>query len=175
VLNGLGEVLFVGANSVSRNSRGAARLYESFEWYRSTLHPLLCSGASVRRAAIEGPSLNSTHREFDLGEASAVAKLAIYHCSGVEPIVVPPTQLKRFATGSGSADKEAILHAVKTHLGVMLGDDDDAADALMLARFAWALDHQSSLTRRCELETVRAVLEPRKKKQRVRPSKQPNL
>jgi hypothetical protein len=54
--------------------------------------------------------------------------------AGVDLRVVEPTRLKRFATGNGLASKAEVLHAVKQVFKLDLGDDDDSADALMLAR-----------------------------------------
>jgi Holliday junction resolvasome RuvABC endonuclease subunit len=164
LLDDTGKVLLATGFSVGRDTRGAKRLFENGRWVESSL---LKATGKVLRACIEGPSLGSVHREFDLGEGSGVLKAALYNYWPVEPLVVEPTRLKKFATGNAQADKAEVLHAVKTLMGLDLGDDDDAADAVMLARLAWALDHKSSLKRRCELEVVSSMLAP-KPKQRPR-------
>lgn len=156
VLSADGKTLVATAFSVGRHTRGAARLHQNASWLTATIQSLQID---VARVCIEGPSLKSIHREFDLGEGSGVLKAAIYNYSSVEPVVVEPTRLKKFATGKPQAAKAEVLHAVKAVGGPDLGDDDDAADAYMLARLAWAFDNQSSLTRRYELEVVQSLLE----------------
>lgn len=163
ILNKIGSVLFVGSLSVGQNVRGAARLQRLFDWARQQLKPFQ---RPVRKACIEGPSFGSIHREFDLGEASGVLKLAVYSDS-TELVVVPPTSAKLFATGQGHAEKRDMIHAVKIHYGVDVGADNDAADAFVLARIAWALDNEMLLTRRSEIEVVRSVLHPKPKKKKA--------
>lgn len=156
-----GKVLLATAFSVGRKTVGAERLARNGRWMSGCLGQF---GGEVVRACIEGPSLGSAHREFDLGEGSGALKVALYNYSPVEPVVVEPTRLKKFATGNAQADKSEVLHAVKSVLGLDLGGDDDAADACMLARLAWALDHKDALKRRCELEVVSALLTPKAKR-----------
>lgn len=176
ILNKIGSALFVGSLSVSQNTRGAARLARIFDWVQHELKPFC---RPIIRACIEGPSLNSVHREFDLGEASGVLKLAVHggtEAIGVEPLVIPPTTAKLFACGNGHADKREVIHAVKIHYRVDVGADNDAADALVLARIAWSLDNEGLLTRRSELEVVRGLLNPKPKKKKIRSSSsEPNL
>lgn len=170
VLNNTGKTLIATAFSVGRYTKGASRLHQNASWLVATVSSLQLN---VARVCIEGPSLGSTHREFDLGEASGALKAAIYNYASVEPAVVEPLRLKKFATGKPQATKSEMIHAVKAVGGPDLGDDDDAADAYMLARLAWALDNQSSLTRRCELEVVQSMLEA-KPARRVPRAKTPN-
>ena len=163
ILNKIGSVLFVGSLSVGQNSRGAARLQQLYDWVRQQLRPF---SRPVRRVCVEGPSFGSVHREFDLGEASGVLKLAVYSPES-ELVIVPPTSAKLFATGHGHAEKRDVIHAVKIHYGVDVGKDNDAADALVLARVAWALDNEMLLTRRSEIEVVRGILHPKPKKKKA--------
>lgn len=176
ILNKIGSALFVGSLSVGQNTRGTERLARIFDWVQKELKPY---ARPILRACVEGPSLNSVHREFDLGEASGVLKLAVYGIGGssvVEPLIIPPTSAKLFACGNGQADKREIIHAVKIHYRVDVGEDNDAADALVLARIAWALDNESLLTRRSELEVVRGLLNPKPKKKKIRATtREPNL
>ena len=156
-----GKVLLATAFSVGRKTVGAERLALNGRWMSARLAEF---GGRVVRACIEGPSLGSVHREFDLGEGSGALKVALYNYWPVEPMVVEPTRLKKFATGNAHADKAEVLHAVKSVFELDLDGDDDAADACMLARLAWALDHKSSLKRRCELEVVSSLLAPKPKR-----------
>lgn len=171
VKNGV-EIEFASALSVGRKLRGADRLSSIFGW--ASAH-LKFAPAELVRACIEGPSLGSTHREFDLGEASGVLKLAIFEAGDVEPLVIEPARLKKFATGNAQASKEEVLHAVKVVFGLDLDGDDDTADALMLARLAWALDHKSDLRRRCELEVIASLLQAKPKRRTPRAKTSENI
>lgn len=103
-------------------------------------------------AAIEGPSLASTHREYDMGEASGVLRQLIHERYGVEALVVPPSSLKKYATGNGAAEKaDMIQYAVRKLRAVVGEDDDDAADAAILAHLAY------SFTTKCRPSTRHAA------------------
>lgn len=70
---------------------------------------------------------------FSLGELGGVLKLLLWE-SGVDILLVPPTSLKLFATGSGAAKKPEVGLALRAHLGVSFKSDDqnDAAWLLLL-------------------------------------------
>lgn len=71
-------------------------------------------------------------RAFDLGELGGVLKLMIFE-SKIQLLLVPPTSLKLFATGSGRADKDAVRVAMAKHRGQLFKSDDEAdAYALFL-------------------------------------------
>ena len=46
---------------------------------------------------------------------------------------VSPTELKKFATGKGNADKQQMIEAARKH--GYLGNSDDEADALLVKRY----------------------------------------
>jgi len=56
----------------------------------------------------------------------------------IESLPVPSTTLKKWATGSGHANKVAMILAAKQYLGGRNPEDDNEADAVLLARYAWA-------------------------------------
>lgn len=115
--------------------------------------------------AIEGPSIGSTHRGFDLGEISGVLK-ADFFSRGIPLQVVPPATLKKFITGSGAASKTQVLYSVNASYGLSL-TDDNIADAIGLAKFS-LFHHQFPSIQlpalRHELESVRDFLVPKKRK-----------
>lgn len=166
-----GSCLFARSVSVGRHLRGGERLKFIYDAADTLLKG---TGLTYQRAAMEGPSLNSTHREFDLGEGSGVFKILIYSFAN-EPYVVPPTSLKKFATGFSTADKAQVLHAVKIYYGVDLGDDDDAADALVLAKVAWAVSNREQLTRRHEVQVISSLTAPKKIKPRAKLNRSENI
>lgn len=171
ILDATGAKVMAGSFSVGRATRGSERISENAAWARTQLE----GRGDVLRVCIEGPSLGSVHREFDLGEGSGALRVAVYQVAPVEPLVVSPTSVKLFASGAAQASKELMLHAVKTNYGYDFGDDDDAADAFVLARIAWAVDHRPLLIRRCELEVVQSLLNPKAKKARTRQAKGDNV
>lgn len=89
----------------------------------------------------ENYSFESTNRAFSLGELGGVLKVAILnHTSDLT--LVAPRQLKRFATGQGTADKEAVMtQALKedNYFTQLTKKEftDDLADAYFLAKMAW--------------------------------------
>lgn len=60
---------------------------------------------------------------------------------GVPFIVVPPTTLKKWTTGSGTADKIAMAVSTFAEWGLKF-DDDNQCDAFNLATLAAAYDGQ---------------------------------
>ena len=67
----------------------------------------------VAIAAIEGPSLNSQNRPFDMGGAYGIYKLALMQ-RRIPFTIVPPKSLKKYFTGKGNATKEEMLAAQKS-------------------------------------------------------------
>jgi len=75
-------------------------------------------------------------RLFDIGELGGVLKLLAWR-RGVEVLLVPPTNLKQFATGSGRADKAAVIAAIARTWGYNVPCDDEA-DAFVLLKMGQA-------------------------------------
>jgi len=151
-----GTVVHTATTRVGEKVRGAKRLTAI---YRFVVDALTARNAIVLHAALEGPSLDSVHREFDLGEASGVVRLALYHLKAVEPLVVAPSQLKLFAAGRGDADKDEVLNAVNQQWGTALTDDNEA-DAVVLAQIARAAHQRTRCSTRKQAEVVHALLTP---------------
>lgn len=151
-----GAVVRTAMTRVGEKLRGGARL---MALYRFVLGEIAAREASVLHAALEGPSLASVHREFDLGEASGVVRLALYHLLAVEPLVVAPSQLKLFAVGRGDADKDEVVNAVNQQWGTALTDDNEA-DAVVLAQIARTVHQRTRCATRKQAEVVQALLAP---------------
>jgi len=89
--------------------------------------------------AIEGYSHGSVGRVFQLGEIGGITRVAAYK-RGITFIEVPPTTLKKFATGKGNADKIQIAFAMNKGYGIDFSGytkSDNLFDAYALARFAY--------------------------------------
>lgn len=70
---------------------------------------------------------------FDLGELGGVLKLLILE-KGLDILLVPPNNLKLFATGKGNADKAQVSLALENATGVKFSTSDqyDAAGLLLM-------------------------------------------
>ena len=75
-------------------------------------------------------------RFFDLGELGGVLKL-IARRKLIDVLLVPPANLKKFATGVGNADKDMVKSAVAENWGSLFKHDDEA-DAFALLQMGVA-------------------------------------
>lgn len=67
---------------------------------------------------------------FDIAELGGVVRLTLY-CRKRPLVEIPPSVVKKLATGNGGAKKDAVLAAAIRRLGYQ-GDDHNEADALFL-------------------------------------------
>lgn len=112
-------------------------------------------------AALEGYAYDvGAGRVFELGEVGGVVKLAL-HDAEIPFVVVAPTQLKQFVTGSGSATKELMRQVVLKKWGIDVTQDDEC-DAFGLAHVARAF-HLDKGTTRAELEVLKKLRDTDKK------------
>lgn len=118
-------------------------------------------------AALEGYSMGSVNRPFDLGEVGGIIRLILTD-NDIPYVVVPPVLVKSFATGTPGAPKEAMVAAAKA-LGVTPHTDDEA-DAFFLARIARAYHSKVDMSRR-EMDVVHALKNPKPRAPRKRPRK----
>jgi len=117
--------------------------------------------SGVEHAAMEGYSYNSTGHVFELGEIGGVIKVLLVE-SCTPYVVVPPVLVKKFATGTTSADKRKMLEAA-VRLGHDFGNRDDEADAFFLAHIARAYA-KNTAQRRYEMEVLHTLRSPPKSK-----------
>ena len=91
--------------------------------------------------AVEGPSLHSKGQAgmISAAEVRGVARLAARHAIGEDRWVeIPPSSIKKYATGKGNAGKDDVKAACRRRFD-WNGESDDEADALWL----WALVHHA--------------------------------
>jgi Holliday junction resolvasome RuvABC endonuclease subunit len=86
---------------------------------------------------IEDYAPGAMHRALDIGELGGVVRCALWD-SGVPYMLVNPNVLKRYATGTGRADKFQVMQAAEKRLGYT-GHFHDESDALWLRAVGWAL------------------------------------
>lgn len=175
VLNEKAKLLHASALSVGEAARPAQRLRLLQSALGTVLDSLDTTSNVIngdRRVCIEGPNLNAPNPAtlFALGECVGVIKASLRGLGDHEPVIVAPVQLKKFATNKTgqNADKAAVLHAVKTTWDQDFGDEDDIADAYVLARIAWAMNSEA-FKRRCEADVVYALLGRSAEKAKKRP------
>jgi crossover junction endodeoxyribonuclease RuvC len=89
-------------------------------------------GVLPRLVVIEGYSFGSrASHAHSLGELGGVVRVALEEL-GVRWVDLPPSTLKKYATGRGNADKGLMLAEAVRRLGYA-GSSNDEADALWLA------------------------------------------
>lgn len=123
--------------------------------------------AGIGHAALEGYSMGSINRPFDLGEVGGIIRMVLADVD-IPYVVVPPVIVKVFATGTTGATKDKMIEAAKSS-GVCPKNDNEA-DALFLARIAHAFAHGPDQVRR-EMEAIRMLKNPKPQAPKRRPRK----
>jgi len=70
---------------------------------------------------IEGYAFNAVGRVFQIAENTGVLKYRLWS-NNLNCITVPPTVIKKFATGKGNANKEAMQDSFISETGINLKD-----------------------------------------------------
>ena len=83
-----------------------------------------------------------------------ILRYVLYY-AGVDFIEIPPTTLKKFATGKGNAKKEDMILPIYKRYGFE-DKSDNVRDAYVLAQIARALDGQGQHTK-AQLECLKGV------------------
>jgi Holliday junction resolvasome RuvABC endonuclease subunit len=119
---------------------------------------------------MEGYSHGSQFGREKAGELGYAVKRVLYKGFSADvrfPTVVAITQVKEFATGNGKASKQDMMDAV-VELWDLEFKNDNAADAYVMARIAYALDTGSVATS-YQADVLKKIQAPKKpKKKRVR-------
>lgn len=84
--------------------------------------------------AIEGYAHASRFNREKLGELGGLVKLTWFEFSGLSPLIVPPTVLKKYTTGKGNATKIEMVKAVNEKWDANI-KNDNLADAYALAQY----------------------------------------
>lgn len=119
----------------------------------------------IEFAALEGYAYDAVGRVFELGEIGGVIKVLLVEAN-IPYVIVPPVLVKKYATGSATANKAAMLHAAKDRGSTF--QDDNQADAFFLAHIARAYSRKTAKYR-CEMEVIHTLQHPPVKKTRRRP------
>lgn len=158
LINNAGHVL--RAETVSTGLRGVARL-AAIKNRTDLFVP-----HDVEFAAMEGYAYHAVGSVFELGEVGGVLRLLV-HERRVTYVDVPPINLKKFATGFTSANKDHMISAAQ-EAGAR-PEDDNQADAYFLARIALACMHRTAVPlKRSQMDIVHRLLHPPAKKSKRR-------
>ena len=109
------------------DTRGIKRLLDIEKFVNSFIER-----GSFTDVAMEGYAMGAKGKVFHLGELGGMTKLALA-VHDLYPMIIPPTTLKKYVTGSGTGQKnQMILHTYKKWDQTFT--DDNACDAYGLAR-----------------------------------------
>ena len=130
-------------------------------YIRDALRDVVAAQQPLQSAALEGYSIDSLNRPFDLGEVGGLVRLVL-HDAQLPFVVVSPATLKLFVAGRGYATKEQMRQATLKLWGVDFNQDDEC-DAFGLAQVARSF-YLNSGTTRTQLEVLKKLKESSKKK-----------
>lgn len=139
---------------IALKESGAALLYLQCNAFLNFIGECKSDIAGI---CIEGPSLGSTNRADTMGQVRGAFNLCCMQSfwPGAIPREVPPSSLKKFFTGVGSASKLE-MESAAVERGWDTGSNDEA-DAAGLAELARALhDPEMALTRK-QLEAIKGI------------------
>jgi crossover junction endodeoxyribonuclease RuvC len=93
----------------------------------------------VDLVVIEGPSLGKfIGKAWDRAELAGIVKFRIWRIQDRYPLIIPPTMLKKFATGVGVGEKPAMAVAAFKRFG-WEHKSNDVTDAFLLAQLGQML------------------------------------
>ena len=107
------------------------------------LHPPIPDLVAIEGYALStGPHTGGLAR-IRLGEIGGLARVMLFQL-GIEYVEIPPSSLKRWATGNGRADKGAMIAAARASgaSGTVNHDEADAWHCRRMARMAHGLEEK---------------------------------
>jgi Holliday junction resolvasome RuvABC endonuclease subunit len=104
--------------------------------WQAFLERVIDERGPIELAAIEGPSYGPRRSSMadEMATVHQIARLELWR-AGVPYVEAPPKTLKRWISGTGTAEKNLMLREVFKRWGYNAQDDNDA-DAYALARLA---------------------------------------
>lgn len=108
---------------------------ERQRWIVDRICGVVFQGLAMPLVVIEGYSFGSKGRAvFDIAELGGIIRYTLADCP-CTVVEVPPSCLKKYATGKGNAPKELVLVEAVKRLGYQ-GSDHNVSDALWLLEMA---------------------------------------
>lgn len=120
-------------NVYTGKGKGVDRLLDIQHFLKASLFGLN-STLGIHDVAMEGYAPGSKFGREMAGELGGMVKMTL-HGQNVYPLIVAPSSLKKYATGSGKTSKDQIMMHVLKKWGAEISDNN-AADAYVLARIA---------------------------------------
>lgn len=143
------------SETIASKQKGTARLIETereiAEWLQ---------GLEIDLCCLEGYAYSRSNQAHQIGELGGVIRRWLY-LREIPVVVIPPANVKKFASGSGNADKDTVMMHVLKRWGVESVNSHEA-DAYVLARMGLCLlGHKEKLMQAQEqaLEPSRVVWE----------------
>lgn len=115
-----------GTRGVQRLALAYAELLDTIETWNPTL------------IVIESYAYGRANQAHQLGELGGVLRLAAEHACATL-LDVPPTVVKKYATGKGNANKDLVRDAARDRLGLPAGVSSDECDAAWLRQVGLAV------------------------------------
>lgn len=141
----------ITAGTIKTKNVGMPRLHEIKMYVNNLLQSY-----QPTQVCVEGYSMGSrAGQAFSIGELGGIIRLMLWHTS-TRYQDVPPTSLKKFVTGKGTAMKDEIMLHVFKRWGWEPGDNNQA-DAYGLARIAWHLEHGTQGLIAPQLEVMKGL------------------
>lgn len=128
-LTGTGVALESGTFTIRPKCFGAERL----AFIEDRIAEVV-SDNGITLVAMEGYAFGRPNQAHQVGELGGVVRLKLWRM-GVPFVVIPPASLKKYATGKGNANKDAMLEAAIRRFGFE-GHGNDEADAWLLLQAA---------------------------------------
>ena len=152
----------ISSHVISTKFIGPQRLIYIANSSLSELHSLT---KPVELVCIEHYAMNCKFGRETAGELGGVLRVMMYE-NLLEYQEIPPLQLKQFAIGKATAEKDHILMAVYKKWGIEFWKNDEA-DAFILAQMARAIymvkNNADIKLTAYELEVIQNIINPAKK------------
>jgi Holliday junction resolvasome RuvABC endonuclease subunit len=136
--------------------KGVTRLLDLQHFMENQLIKLEVHGFRIVDVAMEAGVYQSVNAA-PLGELAGAVKLWLARNRNTRPLKIPPTMVKKFATGKGNAKKNEVMLGVYKRWKVEFADDN-MADSYVLARICAAADDAEKSLLVYQIEVARAIL-----------------
>lgn len=148
----------VHTGRIRPKTRGVERLDFVSECFNDLFSSMVRQYRSCPLLVYEGysmgsPKMGNIGRFFDIGEQGGILKLLAYR-RGANILLVPPTSLKKFATGKGNADKESVIASVASVWNYHIPHNDEA-DAFVLMQMGLAHLNSKKARKKHRIEALK--------------------
>lgn len=132
-MNATGYYLNAEVNGVWKPPKNKARGFERLDWFVQNLNKLVKEN-NIQFCAVEDFAFAANaSRAFDIGGHGYLLRYLLWK-KEVASVAVPPTVVKKYATGKGNVKKNEMMLFIYKKWGQEF-HDDNIADAYALHRF----------------------------------------